>query len=147
MAKNENFVRVDEWLPHKEDCIVKYDGKLVVIPFDKIFNKKEISVLNTFNILKDSYVRQLNSITAYINYFIKYYDEDNDLLFAYLKLKSIADNKSNERMSLPIFIQFVYNVLLTDSICEKIVDMVEDNYYVDVDNNTGKLFAPLHGDM
>jgi hypothetical protein len=140
MAKNENFVRVDEWLPHKEDCVVKYDGKLVVIPFDKIFNKKEISVLNTFNILKDSYVRQLNSITLYINYFIKYYDEDNDLLFAYLKLKSIADNKSNERMSLPIFIQFVYNVLLTDSICDKIVDMVEDNYYVDVDNNTGKKY-------
>lgn len=137
---SNKVILVDEWRPDKADCVVKYDGKLVIVPFDTIFNNEDIGILNAFNILKDSYVKQLSSITLYINYFIKYYDDDNELLLAYLKLKSMADNRGERKLSLPIFIQFVYNVLLSESMQAKIVQMVEDNYYLDVSSNDGKKY-------
>lgn len=136
---SKKTVLVDEWMPNKSDSIVKYDGKLVIVPFDKIFNNSTIGVLNAFNILKESYVTKLNIVTHYINYFIKFYDEDNELLLAYLKLKAMADDKER-KLTLPIFIQFVYNVLLSESMRNKIIDLVEDNYYIDVASNDGKKY-------
>lgn len=131
--------RVDEWIPSKEDSIVKYDGKLVIVPFDTIFKNTKIGILNAFNILKDSYVSRLDIVTHYINYFIKFYDEDNELMLAYLKLKAMADNK-DQHITIQVFIQFVYNVLLSESMRKKIVDMVEDNYYIDVSSDDGKKY-------
>lgn len=136
---NNKPPRVDEWIPKAEDSVVKYDGKLVIVPFDTIFNNTSIGILNTFNILKDSYATRLNIVTHYINYFIKYYDDDNELLLAYLKLKAMADNK-DRHVSLPIFIQFVYNVILSESMQNKIIDLVEDNYYINIASDDGKKY-------
>jgi hypothetical protein len=134
-------IPVDAWIPKKEDCIVKFDGKLIIVPFDEIFNKESISYLNIFNIVKGSYCSHLNVITSHINYFLKYYDTDKELLMAYFKLKYIADDKE-KKINLHTFIQYVYNVLLTDSIQEKIKKMVKDNYYIDISSNDGKKYNP-----
>ena len=88
-----SFIRVDEWKPSPEDNKITYDGKLIVIPFDKLFNRQNNDVLNNFIIKKESYVRKLEDICKYINYFIKFYDDDNELLLAYLKLKFLIDTK------------------------------------------------------
>lgn len=135
----DKFIPVDKWKPEPEDVIMKYDGRLVIFPFDKIFNNPKISVLNTFIVLKDSYVKQLNTITNYINYFIKFYDIDNELSMAYFKLKSMIDNKDND-ISLHAFIQFIYNVILSESMQNKIIQMTEDNYYIDISSNDGKQY-------
>lgn len=141
--------RVDEWMPTSEDSLIKYDGKLIIAPFDKIFNKPAVSILNTFNIIKNSYVAKLDMITNYINYFIKYYDEDNELLVAYLKLKAFADNKgyavATRRDSLDgglsRYIQYVYHILMSESIQNKINKMVEDNYYLDIESKDDKQYS------
>ena len=133
----DKFIRVDEWKPAAKDQILKYDGKLIIIPFNKIFNNDDIGALNVFNIIKVSYVSYLADITKYINYFIKFYDKDNELLLSYFKLKYLIDNK-DKVISLPSFIQLIYSVLLSESIREKIIKMVEDNYYIDVSTNDGK---------
>lgn len=127
----EKFIRIDEWVPEKSDKKVLYDGKMVVIPFDKIFKRQNNDALNNFIIKKESYVKKLDHLTHYTNYFIKYYDHDNELLLAYLKLKFLIDNKNNN-ISLSTFIKLVYNILLTDTIIEKINQLVEDNYYIDL---------------
>lgn len=132
----KKFVKVDEWEPSKNDLKVMYDGKIIVIPFDKIFNKVNIDTLNNFIIKKESYVKKLKELTHYINYFIKYYDHDNELLLAYLKLKFLIDNKKNN-ISIATYIKLVYNILLSDTMMKKIIDMVEDNYYVDLTSDTG----------
>ena len=59
-------ILVDTWNPKKEDKIVTYSGRVVIIPFDKIFNENN-DALNTFIIKKESYVKQLDTITKYIN--------------------------------------------------------------------------------
>jgi len=83
----KSFIRVDDWTPTKSDMKVSYDGKLIIINFDKLFNRHEGNALNTFIIKKESYVKRLPDLCHYINYFIKFYDPDNELLLAYLKLK------------------------------------------------------------
>lgn len=148
-----DFIRVDEWIPNQEDIIVRPDGKLMVIPFDKLFKRDYIESINTFIIKKDSYVKRLDNIVKnekgetiilehgichYINYFLKYYD-DRELLFAYLKLKFIIDKKDTP-IKLNAFIKLVYSILFTDTIKEKISKMVEDNYYIDVTTKTDKKY-------
>ena len=123
-------ILVDKWNPKKEDKIVTYSGRVVIIPFDKIFNENN-DALNTFIIKKESYVKQLDTITKYINYFIKFYDDDNELLMQYLKLRYVIGNKSN-KLGLSSFIKYMYSILFTDTMKEKISKMVEDNYYIDI---------------
>lgn len=134
--KDKNFVRVDEWKPKQSDIIVQGDGKLMVVPFDKLFSRPECDALNNFLIKKDSYVKRIPDLTQYINYFIKFYDDDNELIIAYLKLKSLIDNKRT-KTSIGVFIKYVYNILLSDTIVNKIHKMVEDNYYIDLSSKTG----------
>lgn len=131
----KKVILVDKWKPTKADKKVLYDGKLIIIPFDKIFERENLSTLNTFIIKKESYVNKFPELTHYINYFIKYYDKDNELLMAYLKLKFLIDNKKNH-ISLSAYIKSVYTILLTDTMQEKIKQMVEDNYYIDLSSKT-----------
>lgn len=128
--KNE-FVRVDEWVCPAEDAIISYDGKLIVVPFDKIFKRDNIAVLNSFIIKKESYVSKLANITHYMNYFIKFYDTNHELIMGYLRLKYMIDNK-DKNIKLVGFIRAVYSILFTESMKEKITHMVEDNYYIDL---------------
>ena len=146
MSKIENDVRVDEWVEGENDKVVQHNGKLIVIPFDKIFNR-DISALNTFFIKKDSYVKRLGNgpegkgICHYINYFIKFYDTNNELLLSYLKLKYIIDNKKKS-IKPKAFNKMLYAILFTDTMKEKIRRMVEDNYYIDLETNKGVKYAP-----
>lgn len=127
----EKFVRVDDWEPEDGDYFIRCDGKLIIIPFDEIFAKKDITGFNTFVIKKESYVKQLPEIALYINYFIKFYDTNKELLMSYLMLKHQIDNKKKP-IKQKAFIKMMYSIIFTDTILEKINRMVEDNYYIDL---------------
>jgi len=135
-SMKKKFIRVDDWKPTKAQSIVKYDGKMVVFPFDKIFNKPTIDALNNFIIKKESYVKKLGEITHYINYFLEFYDKDKEVIMAYLKLKFLIDNKDNH-ITLPSAIKMIYDILLTEETQQKVIQMVEDNYYIDLSSDTG----------
>ena len=62
----------------------------------------------------------------YINYFIEYFDDNNELLIGYLKLKFLTDrgNKYTE----DLFLSEVYNYLLTPTMIKKIENMVDYNF-------------------
>lgn len=126
---SEKFIRVDEWVPKPEDNIITADGKLMIIPFDKIF--KRSSLINNFIIKKDSYIKHSPELCHYINYFIKFYDYNNELLVSYAKLKYMIDNKK-QKIGVKTFIRILYTILFTDSLKSKIIKMVEDNYYIDL---------------
>lgn len=145
---NNEFVRVDEWADEEsgspryrdpKDEIIRYDGKLMIIPFDEIF-KHPNKGFNTFVIKKESYVKQLPEISLYINYFIKFYDDNQELLMTYLMLKHQIDNKKKS-VKLKAFIKMMYSVLFTPTILEKISKMVEDNYYIDLTSKKDVKYA------
>lgn len=143
-----NFERVDDWELKDEDKKIWYDGKLIIIEFDKIFKRDYLNILNTFVIKKDSYVKRLGDdpikgekgICHYINYFIKFYDTNNELLLSYYKLKSLIDNKKN-KISMRAFIKIIYTVLFSKTLKEKIRRMATDNYYIDLTNKDDRKYS------
>lgn len=129
-----NKIKVEEWIASPKENIVKHDGKVMVIPFDEIFNKSNDS-LNVFVIKKEAYTNNLPMICHYINYFINFYDDNDELLLAYLRLQFLIDTKKKVFKSHKHFIKCMYETIMTDSIIKKIDQMVEDNYDIDVESN------------
>lgn len=126
----ENFIYIDKWNYNKEDAIISYDGRIMTVRFDKFFNE-DSKDFNHFGIIRDIYVKKLDLITDYLNYFIEFYDDDQEFIPAYFKLKYMIDNKKQFKdLSCKAFKKALYDILITPTIVEKIHRLVEDNYYV-----------------
>lgn len=136
--KNKRTSKINTWKPKKDQVIVEKDGKLFVCHFSKLFgNKDKLAVYERFLIGKESYINQLDVITSYTNFFINNYDHDNELVLAYLKIKFELDKRKifNEE-NMNAYIDFIYEVMFTNTMVKKIVDMVEENYLDDIESTT-----------
>lgn len=130
---------INTWSPKDEDIYAESDGKLFIFHFDKFFGKSNLKVYNKFFIKKGSYENQLDIITRYINFFMKFYDKDDELATAYLKIKYALDKEKRFNVdNMNMLINMIYEVLFTDTLREKISAMVEDNYLDDIENNVDK---------
>ena len=151
MPVPEGVIPVDLWEPSEdEELLVGYQGKNLVVLFDKIFDRNTIKEFNYFDIsLKEAYYKQLDVIALYINYFLKFYDSDHELLMAYLKIKYMIDVNHVKNIKRESFIKQLQKILFSDSICEKIKKMSLDNYRVDLTTEikkkktSNKTYAPV----
>ena len=135
----ENFIHVDRWNYNPEEAIVQFNGKIIVVKFDNVFNISD--ELNNFFIIKDIYVKKLDLITKYINYFITFYDTDNEFVTSYYKLKFLIDNKERvKKMGEKGFIKAIYDLLMTPSMISKIKKMVDDNYTIKLSSDSNKKY-------
>ena len=153
MSKKE-LVKLSDW--ENNNFPVTVDGRLIKIDFSSIYGEKlsdlNIPDIERFLIKKRSYEANLELVARYINYFIEFYDEDNELLLAYLKLKYMIDNKKKEhRFGPKLMRSAIYQVLITPSVVKKIKQMTEDNYLLDIDSdkkiqtyNEDTRFTDLH---
>ena len=82
--------KINKWKPKSNQLIVDRDGKLFICHFDKVVNES-LKIYNRFLLGKESYINQLDVITNYINFFINFYDTDNEVVMAYLKVKFAID--------------------------------------------------------
>ena len=131
----EGVIPVDEWEIKPEDEIVSFSGKCVIIPFNKYIDRVQNDYLNIFYVTyKDSYVKQFSRITRYINYFIKFYDKDNELLLNYFYCKHMIDSKKTNP-SRGAVIKWIYKYFITDTMYDKVKRFVEDNYRIDLAQN------------
>lgn len=132
--------KINTWRPGKTTTYVDRDGKIFVVNFDKIFGMKKLAKYNRFVINKTSYENQLDIITRYTNFFIHFYDKEQELITAYLKLKMVMDPEVSGNMygadDMKAFIEFLYEVMFTPTMVQKIKQMVEDNYLDDIENNS-----------
>lgn len=89
----EPFVSVDEWLPKPEDEIVQHVKGAVIIPVSKVFNCTNNSFDHFIISSKRAYDKEKfrNHWGHYINYFLKYYDKDKELIMIYAKIKYLID--------------------------------------------------------
>lgn len=131
---------ITEFKNKKADRVFNSAHQVMVIEFDKIFNNDALKELNIFSMKKKrAYMKKKEVIELHLNYFVKYYDPDNELILAYLKLKFMMDQKSN--YSKKAFIQDLYDYILSDTMVEKIEQLTNDNYIIDLEkqlDNTGK---------
>ncbi len=131
---------ITEFKNKKADRVFKATQKAIVIQFDEIFNNESLKELNTFATHKKrAYDHKKDIIELHLNYFTKYYDPDNELIMAYLKIKFMMDQKSN--YSKKAFIQDLYDYILSDTMVEKMEQMTNDNYMINLETrleNTDK---------
>jgi hypothetical protein len=123
------------------------DGKTAKMPyvdFFKITDEKEsldMDRFQTFIIGRASYENNLDLVCQHLNYFRQYYDKEEELLLAIFKLKSIIDNVNHSYISPDHFRSILFTILFTDSMLNKIDAFVDDNYILNIDNETkGKKF-------
>lgn len=127
--------KIITWKPRQEDIIVSNDGKLFLVYFEKLFQPADkVSKYDRFHIRKGSYEKQLEIISKYINFFMKFYDPEHEMVNAYLKIKYAIDKEKLYTEKNPEqLIDLIYEVFFTDSIIDKINKMVEDNYLDDIE--------------
>lgn len=131
----EGVIAVDEWVPEKDDIVITYKGKAMFVAFDKYIEGLHTDALNTFYVsYKDSYVKRFDKISLYINYFIKFYDPDDELILNYFHCKYIID-AAGTNPTRKAMIKLIYKNFVTDSMYEKVKKFVDDNYRVDLAQN------------
>lgn len=75
---------------------------------------------------KKSFINNINLTVRYINYFIEYFDDDDELMSAYFQLMfQISARGLN--MDVESFIEHVMALIATQSMVDKIIRMVEYN--------------------
>lgn len=127
-------VPVDKWTPNREDIIFKSCKGSLVLPVAEYYGRTDEN-LNIFSLApkrcyNGSTMRE--HLPRYLNYFLKYYDQDKELLMAYFYMKYILDYHG-DKYEKDQFIMDMKRLLLTPSILNKAHMMNEDNYELDLD--------------
>ena len=135
MAVKKIKSKINSWKPKKYQMIIERDGKLFVCHFDRLFGYQDnLRPYNRFLIGKESYINQLDTITNYTNFFINNYDFDNELVTGYLKTKFALDKeKIFNAESMQSYIDFLYEVIFSNTMVDKIIKMVNENYLDDIE--------------
>lgn len=130
MSNKKKLVNIDSDALDIQPEIYRKSGKNVIVEFDKCFDADKTN-LNTFIITRQAYCKKLDDICKYANVFFKYYDIDNEFLTGLLVIKYNIDN-INIHYTYRQFISDIFEFLLTDSIINKINEMVDDYYEIDL---------------
>ena len=75
---------------------------------------------------KKSFINKMNNSLRYINYFIEYFDDDDELMSAYLNMM-VQIMSTEIDLDPETFLESLYAYFSTDSLIEKIARMVEYN--------------------
>ena len=146
-----NFVPVDEWVPEEEDIIFKNVTKCVYVPLSKMFLDMDESYLDFFQMsAKRCYDgdKVKDHLCHYLNYYLKFYDSDKELLLEYYRIKNMIDNdKFKDIYNKEAFMYDLKRLILDGPTFMKTSFMNEDNYKLDLDKkrekNTGKMIPCL----
>lgn len=142
MSDKNKKSKIVTWKPTPNDIIVDHDGKIFLIYFEKLFSPPTLKVYDRFIIKKGSYEKQLEVIVKYINFFMKFYDTENEMATAYLKIKFAMDKDKRFTPDNPDeLIDLIYELLFTPSIVEKVNKMVEENYLDDIENGDNSKYS------
>ena len=135
-ARSKRKSKINTWHPGPKSTYVSRNGKNFVVHFDKIYGMSKLKNYNSFPITKTSYQNQLDTIVRYTNFFIHFYDEEQELPNAYLKLRTVmdADDCPFGPDDKEAFIDFLYQIMFTPTMVEKIKRMVEENYLDDIES-------------
>lgn len=129
---------------------VTKDGKYLKFEFSSMLKDKYRSIgesddenptirkLSYLEISKKSFMHNMNTSARYINYFIEYFDEDDELMNAYFEImfrlrfdgaKNDEKGKKKNKIKIPpdVFSEYMMAYFATPNIIEKVAEMVEYN--------------------
>lgn len=131
------------WKLYPDDAKFFSYPKTLVIKFDKELshlNNENISALNEWRVTRNSYQQHLGCICDELNFFETMYDKDGELIAALFRIKYLidVDSLSYTMKNIDAFKDMCYKTIFTESIKNKIKQMVDENYIDDIeeaDNN------------
>jgi len=121
------FVTVDDWVPEPEDKIFRHTKDFVILPVSKYYNIDN-DALDYFNISKKrcyNEYKMREHITHYINYFLKFYDTQQELFYIYSNLKYLISLDEYDKKA---FFYDLDKYVFSLSMKIKINQMNRDNY-------------------
>jgi len=93
-----------------------------------VSNEQTINKINHAEINKKSFMNNITSVLRYVNYFIEYYDDDDELLYDYFNMMFMIMERDIE-LTPEMFVESLYATFTSPSLIEKINCLV--NYNVD----------------
>ena len=96
------------------------------VNLDEKGENKMIRQISYADMNKKSFINKTNNTLRYINYFIEYFDDDDELMNIYFELMYQIMNREIQ-FDPEQFMEYVYSYFTTDSMKEKIIRMVEYN--------------------
>lgn len=116
---------------------VKPEGKFIKFEFGRMLDayryqtddkgeNEIIKKLTYASVSKQSFLNNINLTVRYINYFIEYFDDDDELMNAYFEMM-FQLHLSKVIIDVEDFIDAVFATIATDSMVEKVVRLVEYN--------------------
>ena len=112
--------------------------KILIIKFDKELshlNNENISALNEWKVTRAAYATHLPYICEELNFFETMYDQEGELIAALFRIKYLidVDNISYTMKNFDAFKDLCYKTLFTESMKNKIAQMVDENYVDDIE--------------
>lgn len=141
-----NKVMYVDWVKKipEDDKMFIIDGGLLYVCFERKL-KFDLSdeTLSIFS-FTGKYSNQTELICNHLNYFVKYYDQENRYMNALLRVKTMLDSRETP-ISKEAFINFLYNTIITQPIVDKVNEMVELNNVksIEDDKKTSKYGSEL----
>lgn len=116
---------------------LKAEGKFIHFEFGKLLDPYRVNTdendenplikkISYAEISKQSFVNNINLSIRYINYFIEYFDDDDELLNAYLTIMFLLHHK-NTKITVDEFVNHIISLFATESMFDKVIRMVEYN--------------------
>ncbi len=150
-VKNYGFIPIDDWKPEEEDKVFKSVKGAIYLDISKFYGVENSTTLDYFSVAEK---RGYNSdklrdhLTHYLNYFVKFYDPDKELLSIYYRIKYMMDCMT-ENYTQATFFYDIQRYLLSQSMLNKIDKMNVDNYQLDLkysnDKNPALQYNDTHG--
>lgn len=134
------FIHVDTWVPNENELILKSAKDVLVAPVCEFYGVN-IQGLDFFRLSpKRSYNNQKfrDHLTHYLNYFLKFYDPDRELLSIYAKIKYLIDYQDGYSKE-ALFYDITKYILKSTSMELKVHFMNKDNYILMKKHRTKEL--------
>lgn len=123
----KEFIPVDDWIPEPEDKIFKHTKDYIIVPISNYYNLSD-NTIDYFNVSKKRCYNDIDMrdhTTHYINYFLKFYDNEKELFYIYCNLKYLMQMPEYDKNALFYDInKYVFSL----SMRLKISQMNKDNY-------------------
>jgi len=87
------FIPVDDWIPSEEDNVFKHVQGCMILPISAYYGLENDNMDYFILSSKKGYngEKMRNHFTHYLNYFLKFYDRENELLSIYCRMKYLID--------------------------------------------------------
>ena len=151
----KEFIPIYKWRAEPEDMIFKHTTGYVIAPIRDTLNIEDgkesidyfcVATKKAYNSIKEDESGIRQRVVHYLNYFLKYYDKDKEILMIYAKLKYLID--CVDVYSEEEFINDLRVNMFSGSMMQKITYLNSDNYCINIDfkakDKKNLLYTPEH---